>query len=296
MVFEKLKKQFPDLRKNEPLKKHCSFRVGGPAKYFYELRHIEELPKLIAVAQKNALPYRFIGRGTNILFADKGFNGLIIKNISNNCRIEENCIISDSGVILAQIVRLSVDNNLTGIEPLFGIPGTIGGAVWGNAGVPGCEIGSFVKTLTIFDAKNGLREIDGKKIHFGYRHSSLQENHLLILRVKLTLKKSIGKKSRELIKKINEIRRGKQPTGYSAGSFFKNPSPDKPAGLLIDRAGLKGFSVGDAVISEKHGNFFLNRGNATAKEILELAQIAKTKVKEKFGINLELEVKIIDDL
>lgn len=296
MLFEKLKKQFPSLKKNEPLKNHCTFRVGGPADYFYELTNIEELPKIITAAEENGVPYRIIGRGSNVLFTDKGFRGLLIKNLSKSREIHGEEITADSGVILAEIVRLSVENDLNGLEMLFGVPGTFGGAIYGNAGVPGTEIGQFIKTVTVFNTTDGISEKRADEIIFGYRHSSLCETGEIILRATIKLKKGVKGKSKELMKKINEIRIGKQPTGYSAGSFFKNPSKDQPAGLLIDQCGLKGTRIGDAEISLKHGNFFLNKGAATSNQILELANIAAQKVKEKFGINLQMEVKIIGDL
>ncbi|MBI4994403.1 UDP-N-acetylmuramate dehydrogenase [Candidatus Peregrinibacteria bacterium] len=296
MLFGKIKKQFPLVRQNEPLKNHCSFRVGGPADAFYELKNIEELPPLITLAEENNIPYKIIGRGTNILFTDKEFRGLIIKNITNNCVVNGDEISADSGVILAQIIRLSIDNNLNGLEFFYGIPGTIGGAVYGNAGVPGTEIGSFVKSLTLFNASDGVREDGGNDVKFGYRESSLQQTHDIILRVTLKLNPAPKNLSQELLKKINEIRRGKQPSGYSAGSFFKNPSPDLPAGYLIDQTGLKGYVLGDAEISQKHANFFINRGHATAKDLLALMHLAQEKVKAKFKIELEPEVKIIGEL
>ena len=296
MLFEKIKKQFPLVKQNEPLKNHCSFRVGGSADMFYELKNIEELPSLITFAEENAVPYKIIGRGTNILFTDKGFRGLIIKNITNKYSLDDEEISADSGVILAQIIQLSVSNNLTGLEALYGLPGTIGAAVYGNAGIPGTEIGSFVGNLTVFNTSDGVREIAKDDVSFKYRWSSLQGSHDIILRVTLRLEKTDKKPSENLSKQINEIRRNKQPTGYSAGSFFKNPSPDKSAGYLIDQAGLKGYSLGDAEISQKHANFFINRGHATAKDLLALMRLAQEKVKEKFKIELESEVKIIGEL
>lgn len=296
MLFEKLKERFPDIRQNEPLKNHCTFRVGGPADFFYELTNIEEIPELVAFIEENSIPYRIIGRGTNILFTDKGFRGLIIKNLSNEYRVDGEEISANSGVLLSQIIRLGVDNNLSGLEPLYGLPGTIGGAVLGNAGIPNIEIGNFVKKVVIFNASDGVREINADEISFRYRKTSLQDAPDIIMHVVLRLQKGQKDVSKERMKKIDEIRRGKQPIGYTAGSFFKNPSPEKPAGWLIDQAGLKGMRIGDAEISSKHANFFINTGHATASQILELARRAQIKVKEKFSVNLEMEVKIIGDL
>lgn len=294
-IPQNLKERFPKIRQDEPLKNHCTMRVGGPADLFYELYNIEELPDLVAMVEENAIAYKVIGRGTNMLFTDKGFRGLIIKNLSNQLSINGTRITADSGVLLAQVVRLSVENNLTGLEPLYGLPGSVGAAIWGNAGIPGTELSMFIHKITIFNAADGLREIGKSDIAFSYRKSSLQGSRDLVMRVEIDL--PIGKKdeSKEHMKQIDIIRRGKQPIGYSAGSFFKNPSKEKAAGYLIDQAGLKGARVGDAQISEKHGNFFMNMGNATASEILELANIATKSVKEKFGIELEMEVKVVGE-
>lgn len=296
MLFEKLKERYPGVRKNESLKNHCTFRVGGPADFFYELKNVEELPELIAFVESNSIPYRIIGRGTNILFTDKGFQGLIIKNLSGDYFIDGTTVVAQSGVLLSQIIHLSVSHNLTGLELLYGLPGTIGGAVFGNSGIPGVEIGNFVKNVTVFNASDGVRELAREDISFRYRSTSLQDNHEFVLRVTLQLTEGTVAKSKEVIKKIDEIRRGKQPIGFTAGSFFKNPSQERPAGYLLDKAGMKGLSQGEARISEKHANFFMNQGHATAKQILELAEFAKEKVKQKFNIDLEMEVKIIGDL
>lgn len=293
---QKLKEQFPQIRENEPLKNHCMLRVGGPADLFYELTNIEELPQMLTLAEENQIPYKIVGRGTNILFTDKGFRGLIIKNLTGDYSINNNEITADCGMLLSQIIKLSVENNLTGLEPLYGLPGTIGGAVFGNAGIPKIEIGRFVKNVVLFDVGSGIQEIEGDKINFSYRHSSIQNERKIIMRVTLTLTPGEKEKSKDMMKKIDVIRRGKQPTGYSAGSFFKNPTPERSAGYLIEQVGLKGYSIGDAQISPKHANFLMNKKNATAQDILSLAELAKQKVKEKFGINLESEVKIIGDL
>lgn len=297
MFLQSLKDEFPGLRENEPLKNHCTLRVGGPADLFYELENIEELPELVKLAENNNLPYRIIGRGTNILFTDKGFRGLIIKNVTDEIEIRGDEILADSGALLIQVIRTAMDAGLTGLELLHGVPGTIGGAVYGNAGIPNLEIGNFVKYVVVFNACDGVREVLGENISFKYRSSSLSEKREIVMRVALKLQKG-GEtaKSKELISKMAEIRRGKQPSGWSAGSFFKNPSKEKSAGYLIEQVGLKGFRLGDAQISEKHGNFFINTGQATAKNILELAEMAKKKVKAKFGIILEMEVKVVGDL
>lgn len=296
MVFEELKAAFPKIRRDEPLRLHSMFRVGGPADYFYELKNVDEIPALLELAEKYRLPVFFFGRGTNLLFRDKGFRGLVIQNISNRLTIEENLVTADSGVLLMDIIRKSVEANLSGLEPLYGLPGTIGGAVFGNAGVPGTEIGNFVEEVVCFNLEEGMHSLAPSNLQFEYRNSRFKkEQKDFVMSVKLRLSKGEKAKSQEQMKAIDEIRRGKQPTGYTAGSFFKNPSKDKPAGMLIEQVGLKGFRLGDAEISPKHANFFMNLGTATAHDILELAKMAQKAVLEKFGVELEPEVRIIGE-
>ena len=197
---------------------------------------------------------------------------------------------------MRKIIGFSVENNLTGLEPLYGLPGTIGAAAWGNAGVPNVEIGNFIRKVVLFNAGDGVHEVPRENFEMRYRSTSMQDRREMVMRVFLKLAPGSSEHSKEVMKKINEIRLGKQPTGYSAGSFFKNPSKEQPAGLLIDQVGMKGARKGDAEISPKHANFFMNRGNATAADVLALAEEAKNKVREKFGVELEMEVKIIGDL
>lgn len=296
MLLQRLRKHFPNIKANEPLKNHCTFRVGGPADFFYELLDINELPQIIEIAQKNGIKCKIIGRGTNILFTDKGVRGMIIKNIANKYEIHGNEIIADSGVLMANLVKAACENSLSGLELWQGIPGSIGAAVWGNAGIPNTEIGNLLKELTIFEPTKGIQKLQRNDISFSYRYSSLQNTDSLIMRVTLALKEGEMDKSENLAQKTNKMRKEKQPIGFSAGSFFKNPSPDKPAGYLLDQVGMKGMKIGDAQISEKHANFFMNLGNATSAQILELAALAQKKVKEKFNIDLEMEVKIIGAL
>lgn len=297
MILEKLKMRFPGIRQREPLKNHCTFRVGGHADFFYNLVNIEELPELVTLAEENFIPYKIIGRGTNILFTDKGFRGLIIKNSTKNFSIEGDKIATDSGTALTQIILAAIEYGLGGLEKLYGIPGSIGGVIAGNAGVPGAEICAFVKNVTLFNVADGVREVAASEIKFGYRESSLQDTRDIIMRAMLgNFEKASYEKLKKIIAELNKTRSAKQPRGFSAGSFFKNPSQDKKAGHLIEAVGLKGKSIGDAHISEKHANFFINRGNATFAQIWKLAKLAQQKVREKFSIDLEMEVKIIGDL
>ena len=300
MNFEKIKITFPEIRENEGLKSHSTFRVGGVADLFFEARTKESLIGIIAFAYNEKIPYILIGRGTNCLFTDKGVRGLVIKNLTSAITIDGNFIHADSGALWAQIVNEAVKHNLSGAEPLYGLPGTIGAAVWGNSGVPAVETGSLVRSVDVFNPINGIRTIDIRKnpqaIKFSYRHTSLQNSSDIVVAVTLELKHGNAEESKKLMKEINEARLAKQPIGFSAGSFFKNPSKEKPAGMLIDQVGLKGFSIGDAEISTKHGNFFINKSNATFADIIALRDTAIKAVKEKFGITLQMEARVIGEV
>jgi len=281
------------LRRNEPLFKHSTFRVGGNADFFYEAKTTDELSNIILAAEHDRISYRIIGRGTNILFRDEGYRGLIVKNLTSTLLFEGSKVVADSGVLLSQIVQQSVKNNLTGLEPLHGLPGSIGAAVWGNAGVPNCEISKFVDSIEVFSFTDGRQILLSSQIDFEYRATSLQKTSDVILKVNLYLSKGDFQKSKDAMILINKARLAKQPLGFTCGSFFKNPSADKSAGMLIDQCGLKGRRIGGAEISQKHANFFLNVNNASASDILALAKLAEEEVFKKFGINLEKEVKIV---
>lgn len=284
------------MKTGEPLKNHCTFRVGGPADYFYELFNIEELPQLITLADENQIPYVIIGKGSNVIFLDDGFRGLVIKNLSNRLNIQDDEVTADSGVLLSEIIRKSILADLTGLEPLYGLPGTIGGAIFGNAGVPGTEVSDFLKTVCAFNIEEGIHAHERSQLDFSYRTSTFkkEKSQDAIMEIILKLKKGDKNISKARMKEIDEIRRGKQPTGYTCGSFFKNPSKEKSAGMLIERAGLKGKRIGGAEISVKHGNFFMNVADASASDILALRDLAKKTVLEKFGVALEEEVRILE--
>lgn len=299
MNIEKIKIDFPRIKLNEPLKQHSTFRVGGPADLFFEAQSKEDLMAIISMAAAEKIPYKIIGRGTNCLFTDKGYRGLIIKNLASKIIVTGNFIEVESGALWAQVLNEAIKHSLTGMEALYGLPGSIGAAVWGNAGVPGVETANFVRTVDLFNPHEGLRTIDLRKkpkdILFEYRHTSLQDSPETVVAALLELKPGNAEESKALMKKINETRLAKQPIGFSAGSFFKNPNKEQSAGMLIDQAGLKGTKIGGAEISTKHGNFFLNSGNATFADICALRDLAVKTVQEKFGITLEMEAKIIGD-
>lgn len=283
---------FPGIQRNVPLKGFSTFGVGGPARYFYTLDRTDDLKPLLHAAHNAHQPVFILGGGSNVLFLDEGFPGLMIRMATQECSVEGDKIVADAGVKWPTIFQCMTETGLTGLEPFQGLPGTVGGAVRGNAGCFGVEMKDFVETVLLYDLKSdSLKTVDADFLEFGYRTSRLKKEPAIVLRVVLNLEKSAPKKhSLELDAHQNRLMH--QPPGKSSGSFFKNPSPDQPAGQLIDACGLKGLTIGDAQISPKHANFFMNLGHATAADILALRDRAKSAVKEKFGIALEEEVGI----
>jgi UDP-N-acetylmuramate dehydrogenase len=281
--------------RNEPLKKHTSFRIGGPANYFMVPKNEEELIKAIEFARDQKLGIALIGAGSNLLPLDKGFSGLAIKLAGglSSLRIENNTLYAGAGVLLPKLVRAAESRRLSGIEFLAGIPGTVGGAIMMNAGAWGKGIGSKLYSVKIIDRSGRIRELDRSEMRFGYRKSSLQESGAVIVGAILKLRRGKKKRIRDKIKEYIAIRKNSQPLGIpNAGSIFKNP-PGNFAGKLIEEAGLKGLRIGDAQVSTKHANFIVNLGDASARDIIRLITRVQKTVKDKFNIKLEPELKIM---
>ncbi len=307
-ITQKVTEIFPDIRLKEPLSKHCTIRIGGPADAFVELKDLkpttlENLATLLKFLKKNKIPYLFIGGGSNILFHDKGFRGVIIKLSASNVVTTKTTLTADAGAILQAIIAKAKNKGFYNLSQFAGIPGTLGGAVRGNAGANGLEIKDVLIQALILNPKTGrTKTTKPKDLKLKYRHSKLKKTNDIVLQA--TLKLSKAKRHKTLAQKLTTKRSQSQPYGLSAGSFFKNPdpSPDKPhlkAGYLIDKCGLKGKRQGNAQISPKHANFIQNAGTlakpATQKDILKLADLAKKEVYKKFKIKLEEEVQIIPD-
>ena len=255
------------LQKNISLAPYTTFKIGGKAKYFYEAKSSEDLIKVIKAAKKAGLPYFILGGGSNVLVSDKGFNGLAIKVYSSQFTIHGNKITADAGALLSKLVDKSVKAGLTGLEWAAGIPGTVGGAVKGNASAFKGSMSDIVKTIRNYED--------------------------IILSVEIELKKGDKEKSLKMIQEYLEYRKKNQPLKYpSAGCIFKN-SEGQPAGYLIDQCGLKGEKIGNAMISKKHANFIINTGNAKAKDVKKLIDLCKKKAKEKFGVELKEEIEYL---
>jgi len=303
-----LKEKLPNIQKNIPLAKYTTLKVGGPAKYFFVAKNKEDLVKGVKAAKRFKLSLFILGGGSNILIGNKGFKGLVIKNEARNFEIKNNRIIAESGVILNKIIETVIKAGLMGLEKGSGIPGTLGGAVYGNAGwsKEAWAIGDVVENVELLWPDGKTEKVGKKWLSFGYRDSRLEKiksKKPVILEVVLKLRSNFcvaGKlkkgNRRDLEKRRREIlriRSEKIPPGFSAGSIFKNP-PGESAGYLIEKCGLKGKRIGDAEISKKHANFIINSGGAKADDVIKLMKLAKQKVKNKFGVLLKEEIKVIN--
>jgi UDP-N-acetylmuramate dehydrogenase len=293
-----------EIKKNEPLCHHTSFGIGGPADVMIYPADRTELIVVLKEIKKRGLPYFALGSGTNILVRDGGFRGVVVclKHLTE-VEIEReyrsvggqfSVVRAEAGASLAKVLSFAVDKSLTGIEFAAGIPGTVGGAVCMNAGTSAGEIGDIVESVTLLTPDGALVTRTPEEMRFGYRTSSIPKNHLVI-ETRLVLRREDKARIQTRIKELMDRRSRHQPQGLpNAGSMFKNPH-EESAGRLIESAGLKGKTVGDAQVSEKHANFIVNRGRATASDVLKLMDIVKKTVLDSRGIRLEPEIKIIGE-
>lgn len=281
------------VRLEEPLNRHATFKIGGPAGFFIEPYDIADLKLLITSAKKYKIPLLVIGRGSNILISDKGVKGIVLQLNSAFFRrifIKRGCLEAGSGVLLRQLIKASQEHGLSGVEFLAGIPGTVGGALTMNAGSRGRNIGDLVQKVTVIDYSGNIKILSKKDIKFEYRKSSLAKYIILSACIKLIKKNK--KEIEDTIKKYLEHRRNTQDTSLpNAGCIFKNPHQES-AGRLIDLCGLKGKVIGGASVSWRHANFILNRKCALARDVIKLMGLIKNRVKHKFNIDLEPEIKI----
>jgi UDP-N-acetylmuramate dehydrogenase len=294
--YSRLIEVFPQIKINETLAPYTSLKIGGPADLFYELTDYKKLMPLVQIATRLKVRFIILGGGSNIIFHEKGYRGLIIHIKTNQIKINENFLEADAGALLSRCVQISMDNNLAGMENFAGLPGTIGGAIRGNAGANGSEIKEILEEALIHDPQKGLRKEKKEYFNFDYRHSKIKNSPEIILWAKFRLRKSTAEEITILKSRIKELfleRQQRQPTGKTSGSFFKNPSTRMPAGLLLDQSGCKGMRVGDAEISQKHANWIMNLNNANLKDVVKLAKMARRRVDEHFSIILEPEVQLV---
>jgi UDP-N-acetylmuramate dehydrogenase len=286
---------------DEPMSRHTSMRVGGPADALVFPDNLDALGKVFKLLQHLRMPFIPIGNGTNLIVKDGGYRGALIslKDIKS-IRLEERgaaqvALYADAGIALSEIVLLAAGKSLTGMEFCAGIPGTVGGAVRMNAGAWGTELKDAVDSVELMNGSGDIRRCKRETLNFSYRNLEITKN-AIITGASFLLSRGIKKQIKERITEIVEMRKAKHPLEYyNAGSIFKNPRGGIPAGQIIDELGLKGTQVGGAKISEKHGNFIVNVSSATAGDVLGLIEMVKNKVKQYRGIDLETEVKIIGE-
>ena len=281
----------------EPMARHTTFRIGGPADYFVELGSIEQIRAAIQVCREENLPWFVLGRGSNLLVSDKGYREVILSIYKDfqKTEIQGETVTVQAGVLLTTLSGKVLDASLTGLEFASGIPGTIGGAVVMNAGAYGGEMKDIVRKVTVLDQDGEVRTLTCGEMQFGYRTSLAKKKGYIVLGAELTLKQGEKEKIREEMQALKAKRIEKQPLEFpSAGSTFKRPE-GYFAGKLIMDAGLRGAAVGGAQVSEKHCGFVVNTGNATAADVRELMRQVQGKVQEQFGVHLEPEVRFLGE-
>lgn len=279
----------------EPMSNHTTFRIGGPADLFAVPDTMEQAAAIVRICREQNYPFYVIGNGSNLLVSDEGYRGLILQLYRNfsEITVEGEEITVKAGAMLSVIAKKALAHSLTGFEFASGIPGTIGGAAVMNAGAYGGEMKDVLVEVTVLTKENEVKVIPAQELQLSYRHSVIPQNEWIVLGAKLRLKKGEEAQIRARMEELKEQRVTKQPLEYpSAGSTFKRPE-GYFAGKLIMDAGLRGYTVGGAQVAEKHCGFVVNRGGATAADVLQLMADVSDKVKEQFGVTLEPEVKML---
>tara|TARA_B100000287_G_scaffold22286_1_gene21912 strand:- start:1754 stop:2680 length:927 start_codon:yes stop_codon:yes gene_type:complete len=296
MIISELKKTVQGiLLENESMSKHTSYGIGGKVMAYITPYDVKDLIEIIKIINENNLKFYFVGSGSNLLVNDKRINAIIITPAKalKSLTIKNNIISAESGTMLGRMVKEAIKHNLTGLESLVGVPGTLGGALMMNAGAWGSEISNYLISVDVINTRGEIKKLYPKNIEFKYRHSSFKSDEF-ILSAEFKLRKATKVEIKKKKAIASKGRISSQPLKYrSAGSVFKNPHEKLAAGYLIDKAGLKGMRFGEAEISKHHGNFFINHGNAKAIDIARLIKLSRKTIYEKFGIMLELELKTI---
>jgi UDP-N-acetylmuramate dehydrogenase len=293
-----------EIREREPMSRHTSYAIGGPADVFAVPVDRDDLSALLREIREKGLNYIVIGGGTNLLVRDGGFRGVVISlQRMQDVRIEREyrsiggafaVVAAEAGMPLQKLLSFTVEEGLTGLEFAAGIPGSVGGAVCMNAGTASGEIGDVVDSVTLLSPEGSMTTRGREEMGFGYRTSSISEGHV-VLDVHIVLRRGDRDKIKAHVRELLDARKKRQPAGYpNAGSIFKNPQ-EESAGKLIEEAGLKGTTVGNAQVSGKHANFIVNKGHARASDVLALMELVKEKVLQVHGVRLEPEIKIIGE-
>ena len=282
---------------DEPMSRHTTFRVGGPADFFVTPKAKEEVRDVVRICKEAGMPYYIIGNGSNLLVSDAGYRGVIVQIYKemNEVKVEGDLVKAQAGALLSGIAAKALGAELSGFEFASGIPGTIGGACVMNAGAYGGEMKDVLESVTVLTGEGKIIELGRNELELGYRTSVIAKKGYIVLGAVLKLERGDGEKIKTYMDELKEKRVTKQPLEYpSAGSTFKRPE-GYFAGKLIEDAGLRGFQVGGAQVSEKHCGFVINRDHATAADIMELMRQVQIRVKENSGVDLEPEVKRLGD-
>ncbi|MBQ9061736.1 MAG: UDP-N-acetylmuramate dehydrogenase [Eubacterium sp.] len=281
----------------EPMSRHTTFRIGGPADWFVVPQNAEQLQAVVEACRSRALPFFILGNGSNLLVSDSGYRGAVIQIFKNmeSFTIEGTRLRAGAGALLSTLAAAARDAGLTGMEFASGIPGTLGGAFTMNAGAYGGEMKDILRSVTVLDTQNRIRQIDVSGLGLGYRTSRVKTENWIVISAELELTPGEIEKITARMEELKEMRTSKQPLNYpSAGSTFKRPE-GYFAGKLIMDAGLAGASVNDAQISEKHCGFLINKGKATAADVWELMTRVRRIVLEQYGVSLEPEIKLLGE-
>lgn len=294
-IVERISQFVPkeNISEKELMSRHTTFKVGGPCSVLVKVNEIVQLQKLLPYLLEEKIPYFFLGNGSNILVSDRGFEGVVItyaRELAEEVCVNEDRVTAGGGVLLSKVAKYALDNSLTGFEFAAGIPGTVGGAMVMNAGAYDGEMKDIVESVEVVDEKGQLRTLSLEEMEFGYRNSILKRTPFIVTKVIFALKKGDKDVIKEKMDDLAKRRREKQPLEFpSAGSTFKRPEGHF-AGKLIMEAGLRGYQVGGAKVSDKHCGFVVNAGNATASDVYNLMEDVIKKVQEEFQVTLEPEV------
>ena len=289
---------FPEIKvyKDEPLSKYTNTQTGGPADLLVFPKSVTETKQLMIWAKETATPLTVIGNASNLIVRDGGIRGLVlILTKMDNIQVNGNTVIAEAGAALIQATEVAYQSGLTGFEFAAGIPGSVGGAIFMNAGAYGGEISEIVESAEVLTPDGQIKRLNNHELDFGYRHSSVQDYHDVVISASFKLRPGDQTKIRAQMDELNRLRASKQPLEYpSCGSVFKRPT-GYFTGKLIHEAGLQGFTIGGAQVSKKHAGFIINIGNATATDYLDVIHHVQATVLKQFGVKLETEVRIIGE-